>query len=191
MTSAATGRTCGTCTMCCKVFDIPSLAKPEGKWCKHCDIGKGCRIYDTRPDQCRQFVCLWLQDPTLPPEWKPETSKLVMSIWPTTGFIYVQVDPGSPLAWRKEPYFSRLRELSERLLRERRHILVFVKHIATLIMPTGPVPIGPMSPDDGFVVRETFSGGARQYVAERVPGAQRTQAQAGEGPSAQDPARRN
>jgi hypothetical protein len=69
--------------------------------------GSGCRIYEDRPEWCRSFLCLWLQDVTMPPEWKPEISKMVLSIHPTTGFIYAQVDPGTPFAWRKEPYFSR------------------------------------------------------------------------------------
>ena len=69
-------RACGTCTMCCKVYRIPILNKQEGKWCAHCAIGSGCRIYEDRPEQCRSFVCLWLQDVTMPPEWKPEISKM-------------------------------------------------------------------------------------------------------------------
>ena len=154
--------------MCCKVFRIPEIGKPEGRWCGHCDVGSGCRIYDERPEQCRSFECLWLQDATLQADWRPSVSKLVLSIYPATGFVYVQVDPGMPLAWRKEPYLSRLREMAERLLKERRHVLVFVNHSATLIMPTGPVPIGPMSPEDGFMVRETFTAAGIGYVAERV-----------------------
>ena len=168
MMSPANERACGTCTMCCKVYRIPILNKQEGKWCTHCAIGSGCRIYEDRPEQCRSFVCLWLQDMTMPPEWKPEISKMVLSIYPTTGFIYVQVDPGTPFAWRKEPYFSRLKAMAEHLLKDRRHVLVFVNGNATLIMPTGPVPIGPMSPEDGFVVRETFTAKGKDYIAERV-----------------------
>ena len=122
--------------MCCKVYRIPVLNKQEGKWCAHCAIGSGCRIYEDRPEQCRSFVCLWL--------------------------------PGTPFAWRKEPYFSRLKAMAEQLLKDRRHVLVFVNGNATLIMPTGPVPIGPMSPEDGFVVRETFTAKGKDYVAERV-----------------------
>jgi len=105
--SPANERACGTCIMCCKVYRIPVLNKQEGKWCAHCAIGSGCRIYEDRPEWCRSFLCLWLQDVTMPPEWKPEISKMVLSIHPTTGFIYAQVDPGTPFAWRKEPYFSR------------------------------------------------------------------------------------
>jgi hypothetical protein len=169
MTSPATGRSCGTCTMCCKVYRIPALNKQEGKWCTHCAIGSGCKIYDDRPDQCRDFHCQWLLDDSMSADWKPEISKMVLSTWPTTGFIYAQVDPGTPFAWRKEPYFSRLKVIAEHLLRDRRHLLVFVNGDATLIMPTGPVPIGPMSPDDGFVVRETFTAKGKDYIAERVP----------------------
>ena len=57
--------------------------------------------------------------------------------------------------------------MAEQLLRDRRHLLVFVNGNATLIMPTGPVPIGPMS-EDGFVVRETFTAKGKDYIAERV-----------------------
>jgi hypothetical protein len=166
--SPADQRTCGTCTMCCKVYRIADLNKQEGKWCTHCAIGSGCRIYDERPEQCRSFNCLWLQDATMAAEWKPEISKIVLSIYPATGFVYAQVDPGTPFAWRKEPYFTQLKMMAERLLRDRRHLLVFVNRDATLIMPTGPVPIGPMSPEDGFVVRETFTTAGKDYIAERV-----------------------
>lgn len=154
--------------MCCKVYRIEDLNKPAGKWCAHCAIGSGCKIYDTRPQQCRAFDCVWIQDPSMPDSWKPEHSKIVFSVWPTTGFIYGQVDPGAPFAWQKEPYLSGLRAWSEKLLQERRHILIFVGDNATLIMPPGPVPIGPMSPQDGFVVRETFTARGKDYVAQRV-----------------------
>ena len=66
-------------------------------------------------------------------------------------------------------FFSQLKLMAERLLKDRRHILVFVNRQATLIMPTGPVPIGEMSPQDGFVVRETFTAQGKHYIAERVP----------------------
>src|SRR5436305_14221849 len=42
-------RSCGDCTLCCKLLSITELEKPIGKWCPHCEIGKGCKIYDCRP----------------------------------------------------------------------------------------------------------------------------------------------
>lgn len=50
---------CGQCNACCRAFAIPDLKK-AGEWCKHCDIGVGCRIYETRPAPCIDFECLWL-----------------------------------------------------------------------------------------------------------------------------------
>lgn len=56
-------RSCGSCSMCCKVLGIPELDKPADKWCQHCDPGNdGCTIYEDRPPVCRTFECIWLQD---------------------------------------------------------------------------------------------------------------------------------
>lgn len=162
-------RDCGTCTLCCKVYRVAVLAKPEGVWCGHCDIGKGCKIHATRPIHCRQFFCLWRMDASIPDDWKPERSKLAISIFPDNGFVYVQVDPGSPQAWRREPYFTGLKRWSESLLPKGRHLIVFVNDKATLIMPTGPVFMGAMSPGEGFMVRERLTGAGKTYEVERVP----------------------
>src|SRR5258708_27094970 len=43
------GRECGSCTLCCKVYNIPEIGKAAGKWCKHCTPGKGC--YPREPSQ--------------------------------------------------------------------------------------------------------------------------------------------
>ncbi len=53
-------RTCGGCTACCKTHAVFEIDKSPGRWCEHCNIGKGCRIYDTRPEKCREFRCEWL-----------------------------------------------------------------------------------------------------------------------------------
>lgn len=154
--------------MCCKVYRIDELVKPAGKWCANCEVGSGCRIYEARPDQCRAFECIWLTDPDMPVNWKPETAKVVFSVFPQNGFIYGQVDPASPMAWRKQPILSGLMHWSGNLLEARRHLLIFVQDHATLIMPTGPVDIGPMKQGDGFIVRETFTARGKDYIAERV-----------------------
>ncbi|HEX4826999.1 MAG TPA: hypothetical protein VFV12_02145, partial [Xanthobacteraceae bacterium] len=49
-----------------------------GQWCRHCKPGRGCRIYDARPQICRQFFCGWMVSATLGPEWKPERSKIIL-----------------------------------------------------------------------------------------------------------------
>ena len=78
---------CGSCNLCCKVMGIAELDKPRNTWCRHCDKGKGCRIYDTpaKPRECTTYTCLWLysqrsEDPSLrlPERFRPDRTKVVV-----------------------------------------------------------------------------------------------------------------
>jgi hypothetical protein len=162
------GRDCGTCTLCCKVYHVPEVAKLAGKWCQHCTPGTGCAIHPARPGECRDFNCLWLTEATMAPAWKPERSKMVLSIFPLNGFMYVQVDPGAASAWRKQPYYDQLHKWAETNLQKGRHVIVFVNDEATLIMPGQDVPLGRMKPTDGFSVRQTFGPGGPAYEVVRA-----------------------
>ena len=53
-------RKCGDCNMCCKLPEIPSINKKSYSWCKNCNIGEGCNIYEKRPEKCKEFVCLYV-----------------------------------------------------------------------------------------------------------------------------------
>jgi hypothetical protein len=57
---------------------IIELEKPAGISCKHCLPGKGCGIYETRPDVCRAFHCGWRQVPQLGDAWRPDLSGVLM-----------------------------------------------------------------------------------------------------------------
>jgi hypothetical protein len=61
------GRTCGDCRLCCKlvgVFDQEDgklvFEKEPYEWCQHA-CNTGCSIYETRPNGCRNYSCLWLE----------------------------------------------------------------------------------------------------------------------------------
>jgi hypothetical protein len=164
------GRECGSCTLCCKVYNIPEIDKAAGKWCKHCTPGKGCAIHDALPSQCSKFNCLWRTMEALPPHWKPEQSKMVITIYPQNEFIYVQVDPGTPAAWRKQPYYDELHHWAKTNLPKGIHVIVFVNDIATLIMPDDTVPLGAMKPTDILVVRTNSTPGSAKYEATLIPG---------------------
>ena len=97
------GRTCGTCMMCCKVPAIEEFAKPPGVWCRHAVSGKGCNIYADRPGSCRAFYCLWMQDASFGPEWKPEKAKFVVYVQRNGVNLQVAVDPSFPNAWTRPP----------------------------------------------------------------------------------------
>jgi hypothetical protein len=162
------GRECGSCTLCCKVYHVPEIDKVAGKWCQHCAPGKGCSIHEAPPAQCAAFNCLWRTEETLAPAWKPERARMVLSVFPQNGFIYVQVDPGAPSAWRKQPYYDQLHRWAEASLQRGRHVIVFVNDVATLIMPDQDVPLGAMNPADGFSVRQTFGPGGMTYEVTRA-----------------------
>ena len=63
--------------MCCRLTEVPELRKPLGRWCDHCDKGKGCKIWHVRPGSCRSYQCLWHVDKTLPPDLRPDRSKVI------------------------------------------------------------------------------------------------------------------
>lgn len=64
------GRECGSCIACCTTMAVPEIDKKAGEKCAHtCD--KGCSIYDTRPDACQRWNCMWIAG-YLPEALKPE-----------------------------------------------------------------------------------------------------------------------
>ena len=112
------GRSCCTCSLCCKVLKIDELAKPSGQWCEHCKPGCGCTIYNNRPPVCRAFACQWMTDNSFGEEWKPSRSRMVLRMRPspTGGLILnVNVDPAYPHIWRKSPYYEELKDRASRM----------------------------------------------------------------------------
>ncbi|HTQ14454.1 MAG TPA: hypothetical protein VMH86_11320 [Rhizomicrobium sp.] len=101
-------RNCDGCTLCCKVLAVEALEKPPNVLCRHCEEGKGCTIYDGRPQLCRTFLCGYLLEPSLGPEWHPRVSGLIlMANGPQ---MVVTVDPARPDMWRREPCYSAVRQ---------------------------------------------------------------------------------
>ena len=167
-TEPAPGRACGTCTLCCKVYDVPSLEKPAGTWCRHCKPGRGCGIHETRPQHCRSFYCLWMTQAWLGPEWKPDRSKMVLSVDPVTSFLFVQVDPGAANAWRGDPYYRNLKQWAAGAVTRQRHVVVFLNKSATVILPDRDVPLGVLGPGDRIVARERRTATGVTYDIEKV-----------------------
>jgi len=90
-------RTCGPCTLCCKLMAIPEVPTPVNEWCKHAKKGQGCAIYADRPEPCRTFTCAWLMGEL--PEWaRPDKIHGVVNGVTTKDAQIIQVaeDPGWP-----------------------------------------------------------------------------------------------
>ena len=68
--------------MCCKIPGIPEIGKPPNAWCPNCEKGRGCRVYDQRPEPCRAFYCLWKVMPDFPEELRPDRCKV---LWQLSG----------------------------------------------------------------------------------------------------------
>ena len=163
----ATARTCGTCTLCCKLFPVPPLQKAAGQWCPHVVQGRGCGIHATRPDLCRAFDCQWIENPDLGPEWKPEISKFVLSIYPGTNSLAVTVDPGFPANWRQPAYLPSLRRWAGAALAQGNQVLVFTGRKVTAILPDREQDLGEIGPGDAIVSLKN----ARGYAVEVRRGA--------------------
>ena len=111
---------CQDCDGCCRVFEVPAVAKAFGEPCRHLGataVGHGCRIYAERPEACQHYVCLWLDAQRRPesilssPALRPDVCKVVMG-WPwgvdkETLFVYPY--PGHENAWRQPPVSDYLR----------------------------------------------------------------------------------
>ena len=147
----STARTCGTCTLCCKLFPVPELDKPAGRWCAHIAQGRGCGIHESRPQVCRAFWCQWIANADLGPEWKPERSKFVLSIYPGSNSLAVTVDPATPAAWRGEAYLPSLRRWAKAALADGNFVLVFNGAQATAVLPDGEKALGTIMPGDKIV----------------------------------------
>jgi hypothetical protein len=156
------GRSCGGCTLCCKILGVPEIEKPRGSWCTHCIKGVGCRIYETRPEGCRIFLCGWLTNPRFGPDWKPDRSKIVITVKGDGNGLDFQCDPGFPQAWRKEPYYSDILSLAAVAAKHDGMISVRSGRNLILVTPEGEFPLGDADYDDEVV---------REYAGNRLVGA--------------------
>jgi hypothetical protein len=116
-----TANRCGSCTLCCKLLEIGELEKPKDHWCTHCTPGSGCRIYENRPASCRDFACLWLQSQEeakpLPPELRPDKSKVVLYFNEDRKDMLGACDPASPHAWKEQAIFGLLEVIAQQGIR--------------------------------------------------------------------------
>jgi hypothetical protein len=74
-------RACGDCIACCQIprIDSPSLQKPANVICPNC-TNPGCGSYDTRPDPCRAWHCLWRRLDSLSAQMRPDLAKIMLSL---------------------------------------------------------------------------------------------------------------
>jgi hypothetical protein len=109
-----TGRRCGDCRLCCRLLPVPLLRKAAGERCRYSRHGKGCTIYEQRPDVCRTWSCRWLADPTTTAIPRPDRAHYVIDLeydyvtmqdaeGSRIQVMQVWVDPAFRSAWDTKP----------------------------------------------------------------------------------------
>ncbi len=162
MMAPAPGKSCGDCSLCCKLLAVAELDKPQNVWCRHLVMGKGCCIYETRPDSCRGFYCRWMEDARLGPEWKPNKSKMVLAHI-AEHQLSVYVDPGAPGAWRNEPYLSHLVGMAKTGLKNNAILKIIDQGRVFVLLPNRVVDLGAVGPDDKIVLKKMPAPGGAIY----------------------------
>jgi hypothetical protein len=73
------GRACGECQECCIALSIdkPDIQKMPGAPCRH-SLNGGCDIYENRPGVCRGFFCGWRRLASIPADWRPDRSGILV-----------------------------------------------------------------------------------------------------------------
>jgi hypothetical protein len=109
-------KTCGGCTLCCKIAKVPELNKPSNQWCQHCAIGVGCRTYDDRPKVCSEFTCHWLAS-DMPDEERPDRVGFYISMEGNVAKVH-----GHPAGAVANKVIRRLRAEFHVLVLDRNHL---------------------------------------------------------------------
>lgn len=131
--SGSPGRSCAGCTACCVLPEIGALQKPADLPCPHCSVGQGCRAYDTRPQLCRDFLCLWVTDDALGAHWQP--SQTGMLVYRQGAQLTVLVDPSRHGIWRSEPYAADLLQMAQKTEAEGGYLILFCGETVERIRP--------------------------------------------------------
>ena len=164
------GRSCGACSLCCKLALVEELDKPAGVWCRHCAPGRGgCTIYETRPPVCRNWSCCWIQDARLGQEWYPLTSKMILSMENAGKRLCVRVEPSHADIWRREPYYSQLKQWSYTAVEAGQQIIVYINKRVIVILPDKDVDFGDAEIGEQIWIGAQDTPMGRTWRAARIP----------------------
>ncbi|WP_374470425.1 YkgJ family cysteine cluster protein [Phenylobacterium sp.] len=151
-------KTCGSCTLCCKVMAVSELSKPGGTLCVHARPGKGCGIYETRPQGCRAFACVWLMDREMPHRFRPDQTKVVLDMDHEGRRLIARCDPANPLAWRRNPMHAALKGYAQDHWGTGKVVMAVAGRRAWVITPKADIDLGEIDPAARIEVIEAADG---------------------------------
>lgn len=148
-------RHCGSCSMCCKVMRIEELSKPKLTWCHHCNVGKGCAIYESKPRECTDFQCLWLMNESLEDKYKPDKLKIVL--YPHMhGYILADCDQRGSLSEPRN--MSMFLELAAFIERMGSCLIVCYGNYMKAVTTRGTFDLGQTRETHNVVLTKDYSG---------------------------------
>lgn len=137
--------------MCCKLPEIKELDKPRQKVCQHCTMGVGCKIYESRPEVCRHFYCGYMAYDWIGDEWKPSKCRMVVVSEGENKRFAIHVDRDRKGAWKKEPYYSDIKQLSSEGIKNGFQVLVWDGNEITGILPNRDKYLGIVRADQHII----------------------------------------
>lgn len=135
-------------------MSIDELEKPRQQWCEHCDIGVGCKIYESKPASCSGFYCGYLLNAPIGEEWRPDACKMVLHYEPFANRIVVHVDSGRRDVWLKEPHYSQIKEWAERAAENEGQVIVWQGLDAIAVLPDREINLGRVRQDQHILTHE-------------------------------------
>jgi hypothetical protein len=167
---AIAGRNCGSCTLCCKVFPVPWIDdKPAGAWCKHCTPGKGCGIWQTRPQGCKDFLCQYFFIKDIGEEWRPDRAKFLLNLEKGDTWLVVHADAKQPDAWKREPYGRTIRRWADYQMERGKGVMLYVGTKQFIVTPDSEVPIHEYPKTTKFQMSKGVRNGKVEYHVNILP----------------------
>lgn len=110
---------------------------------------------------------MWLINEAMGDHWYPKKAKMVVNPEPN-GFT-VHPDPGTPMAWRGDPYYSELKRMAVQAAPHLGQINVAYSDKRTIaILPDEDVDLGIVTDDDRLVMSEVRTRTGTRLIVEKV-----------------------
>lgn len=153
-----TQKTCGTCSICCKIVAVKDLAKPAHQWCVHNVPRKGCGIWGAHPEVCKVWQCGWILMPQLDDRWKPESCGFIIRTRFQIQQLVIDVEPSKPNSWRREPFLSTIHRWAQNSLATGQQIVVCIGRRQIAIFAEEDIDVGELPEGEEAVLAYERNG---------------------------------
>ncbi len=83
--------------------------------------------------------------------------------------LVVHVDPGSPLSWKKEPYYSQLKRWARNIEEQNGLITLYIGKQVIVVLPNKDVDLGKFNMGERLNYRKRRVGSLWEYEFDKVP----------------------